>query len=336
MRGRLPAASFILKNMKKIYGIAFMLMLAVFAVSCKKEPKEPSRPTVFRFNTATSTLTENGFKHDFTVIVFCDIKFKLKLDDESWVKIINSEAGNNHGTTLTISLDSNNGAESRSATLLVTAGEMEKKLTITQLPMSSSLSQTNVSLRYTKAETITIYLPFEWRLELEAADWLTVEPLSGAANVSTTVSFQAKEFNFSENDRKCNGNIVIGNDKIAISVTQKTSLPEGEFAEPVFGIYNYDGAGSILTYDELSHQTNLIKSSSELLFRLISPRENKFYEIAELPHDFTVGENISFCIYQNWLSTFGYKTDFEAYVLKVDSHVVWLIDKNNVGFVIKK
>lgn len=321
--------------MKHSYRLALLLLLLFLAPACEKKPKEPSRPNVFRLNPSSAT-SENGFQHSIEMKVFCDIKFKLSLSDESWIRIGEQTAGENYATSVSLAMDTNNGSESRSSTLTITAGTMEKTFKITQLPLSASLTQTEIRLEYTKPTSITINLPSDWKINMEAADWLSIDVTEGSANLPTMVTFKANELNFSESEKVCNGNINIGNEKIALKVIHESSTPKGSFAEPVYGIYNYDGAGANLSYSELTQQTNLLKYPSELIFRLINPGESKFIEFAELPLEFTTGQEVNMCMYQNWMSEFGYKTTFVTSVLKVEEHAVWLIDQNNVGFVIKK
>ena len=318
--------------MKNLLRLVLLGALILLPGACKKEPLKPNVFTV----SPSSAAQEHGYTHSLKLKVYCDISFKLSLSDDTWVKIAGKTAGENNLTEVELELATNEGAEDRSSTLTISAGIEKKTFEITQRPLSAALARTEIVLTGKNPEYLEVKLPAAWQIQMESAPWLKVTGNAGYADKLIVVTFEASELNFEESERVAEGNIIIGDARIPLKVRQGTSLPEGDFAEEVYGIYNYDGKGTNLAFEELSHQTNLLKSPSELIFRLIDPSEKKFYELSELPLEFEQGQRIHFVMYQNWLDNYGFRTDVNADVIRTKDDFVWLMDDNQVGFVIKK
>lgn len=313
-----------------------LLALLVLAASCgKQEEKGPKEATVFSISPAVAP-SESGFAHDLYVKVTCDIAFSAALGDESWMSLSGSEEGENNLTVLTLSMETNAGPEVRSTELTITAGTQVKTIKITQQSLGTAISATEVSLNYTRPSSISVTLPADWTIVLDSGDWLECEPMEGKAKSSVTVSFRAKSLNLTDEVRNCKATVSAPGGNVDITVSQNSSLPEGDFASGSYGIYNFDGSGSNIVYDELAHQTNIVKYPSELVFRLIDPAGLKFFEISGMPVSPAPGDALTLTMYQNWDSGLAYRTETEAQVLKVEDHTVWMLDAGDVGYVTGK
>lgn len=321
--------------MSKHLPIVLPALLALVLSCGKQEEKGPVEAKVFSINPTVAS-SESGFAHDLNVKVTCDIAFTTELSDGSWVSVTGSEEGENNITVLTLSLATNAGQEVRSSVLKIVAGSQEKTLKITQQSLSTAISATEVTLDYTRPSSVTVVLPSDWTLSLESDEWLECDVREGKAKSAVTVTFRAKTLNLTDAPRTCRATVSAPGGDVTITVSQNSSLPEGDFASGLYGIYNYDGAGANILYDETAHQTNLVKYPSGVVFRLVNPGELKFFEVSGLPLSPAPGESLALTLYQNWVYSLGYMTDIEVQVLKTDDSTVWMLGSDNVGYVTGK
>jgi len=111
------------------------------------------------------------------------------------------------------------------------------------------------------------------------------------------------------------------------------TLPVKDFGDKGYGLYNYDGAGTSLSYLKYQHQTEVINGTSKA-FRLLVPFENTFVEVSGLPSSYSEGAQVKFTLYQNVTKSLSRTSKRTATVYKVEGGTVWLIDDDLVGYVI--
>lgn len=315
--------------------ILLLLALASVAVlACKKNEEKATEPTVFKV-TPKSASSENGFAHSLSVKVTCDVDFEYSLEDGSWISINAGEKNTRNITALDLRLGVNSGESARKDILTVTAGSQEIKVSITQNPVSSSAPVQEIRLSYIFPQTMLFQFPAAWTLSSDAS-WLEFEPSEGGMNIMTNVSLKAKEFNFGDEERRAELRITFDGASIVVPVLQESSLPSGEFAEKLYGLYNYDGAGSSALYDPLAHQTNLLHRQDGTLFRMVDPAGGRMIEISGLASSYSPADKLHLTIYQNWLSSLDFRSEKDVWVLKTEDSYVWLIDSEEHGFVVKK
>lgn len=315
----------------------FLLLLAFVALAvpaCKKAEEKATEPTVFKVSPKGAD-SENGFAHSISVKVTCDIAFDYELEDGSWIGITAGEKDSRNITTLMLDLEMNAGDASRHDVLNIKSGSKKISVSITQNCIADGVKIQDLRLKYIFPQQTVLQFPVDWTLSSDAS-WLVFEPAQGSMNMITNVVFKAKEFNFTGGARTANLTINFGGTSITVPVVQEDSSPSGTFAEKVYGLYNYDGAGAALTYNPLSHQTNLVKKADGSIFRLVSPGEAKMYEISGLPVSYTPADSLHLTIYQNWLGSMAFRSEKDAWVLKTDGSFAWLIDKDEHGYVVKK
>lgn len=312
-----------------------LAMAAALFTACEPKEEKSAEPSVFKVS-PTSAKSEHGFAHDLKVKVTCDISFEYSLDDGSWIEISPSERDESNVTVLTLSLSANDGESTRKDNLQIKAGSKLIQFEIGQVPVASSVSIDKVALEYIFPVQQIVQFPVNWTLSSDA-QWLEFSPASGTENMITTLSFKAKDFNFTESDRAAEISFNFeGGNSISVPVIQASSLPSGDFAEGGLGIFNYDGKGASLVYDALQHQTNLVRKADGTVFRVIAPAIGKMFEISGLPKSFAPADSLHLEIYHNWMPHIDFILEKDAWVLKTDDTAAWLIDKDKCGYVVKK
>mgnify|MGYP002625269052 CR=1 FL=1 len=318
--------------MKRFLPILAFAVLS--AVSCKKADEKPKDPAVFKVSPGKAQ-SESGFAHTLAVKVTCDIGFEYSMQDGSWITVTASEKDSKDVTVLSLEFTSNDGSAERSDVLELKSGSKSLSVDIKQKPVSGELPVSEVRLRYNYPESYTFVFPVDWTFSTDAP-WLEFSPSSGGAGLMTTVTFRAS-FNLSEKERSADVKIAFaGTSPVSLPVCQESSLPSGAFAERAYGLYNYDGAGSSVVFDPLAHQTNLVKKSSESVFRLVDPAGERLYEINGLPPSYEPGDSLHITMYQNWLPSMEFRTEKDVWVLKAEDAYVWLIDADECGYTVKK
>lgn len=312
-----------------------LLFLAVLAIpSCKKANEKAAEPSVFKVSPKSAD-SESGFAHTITVKVTCDVAFEYGLEDGSWITVTAGEKDSKNVTPLDLELSLNDGADSRTDVLTISAGSKKITVNITQKTVASGLSVNEVHLKHIFPRAESFKFPAAWSLSCDAS-WLTFEPASGAADVVTNVTFKANEFNFNEEARSAELVFSFEGASVKLPVVQESSLPTGDFAQKVYGLYNYDGAGSSVWYNQLEHQTNLLKKTDGSIFRLVNPAGAKMYEISGMPASYAPSDSLHITIYQNWVNTMDFHSEKDVWVVKVEDSYAWLIDAENHGYIIKK
>lgn len=311
-----------------------MAFAALALPACKKAEEKQTEPSVFKV-TPKGADSENGFAHSVSVKVTCDLTFEYALEDGSWITITAGEKDTRNTTTLMLDLELNAGEASRHDVLNITSGSKKISVSITQNPVSAGVPVQEIRLKHIFPRQTTLQFPVDWTLSSDAS-WLEFEPEGGTMNIITNVTFKAKEFNFAGEARSANLVINFEGTSVTVPVVQESSLPSGAFAEKLYGLYNYDGAGANVVYNPLEHQTNLVKKADESIFRLVSPVGTKMYEISGLPVSYAPADSLHITIYQNWITAMDFRSEKDVWVLKAEDSFVWLIDAEDHGYVVKK
>ena len=315
----------------------FLLLFAFASLTlpaCKKAEEKATEPSVFKVF-PKSVDSESGFAHSISVKVTCDIAFEYALEDGSWITINARDKDSRNTTTLILEMTLNDGEASRKDILTIASGSRKTNVNITQNPISSGLPVQEVRLKYIFPGQVTLQFPADWSLSSDAS-WLDFEPAQGSMNIITSVRLKANEFNFTGESRSARLLISFDGASIELPVVQESSLPSGAFAEKAYGLYNYDKAGSSVIYDPLAHQTNLVNRTDGSLFRLVHPAEARMYEISGLPVSYAPGDSLHLTIYQNWIRSMDFRSEKDAWVIRTEGSVVWLIDRDDRGYVVKK
>lgn len=315
----------------------FLLLLAFMALAvpaCKKAEEKQTEPSVFKV-TPKGADSENGFAHSISVKVTCDFDFEYALEDGSWITINAGDKDSRNTTTLVLDLELNAGNASRHDVLNITSGSKKISVSITQNPVSAGVPIQEIRLKHIFPRQTTLQFPVDWTLSSDAS-WLEFEPEGGTMNIITNVTFKAKEFNFAGKARSANLVINFEGTSVTVPVVQESSLPSGAFAEKLYGLYNYDGAGANVVYNPLTHQTNLVKRADGSLFRLVNPAEAKMYEIGGLPLSYAPADSLHLTIYQNWLGAMAFRSEKDVWVVQTEDSFAWLVDADDHGYVVKK
>lgn len=315
----------------------FLVLLALALVAfaaCKKANEKATEPSVFKV-TPKSADSENGFAHSLTVKVTCDIAFEYALEDGSWITINARDKDSRNVTALELQMSVNDGPSDRKDVLTVSSGSKKISVNITQKTVASGVSVDEIRLKHIFPKAVSFQFPVNWTLSSDAP-WLEFSPAAGSMNSITPVSFKANEFNFTGESRSADLVLSFGETSVTIPVVQESSLPEGDFAQKVYGLYNYDGAGASVSYNPVAHQTNLVKRADGSLFRLVNPSEAKMYEIGGLPLSYAPADSLHIIIYQNWISSMAFRSEKDVWVLKTEDSFAWLIDAEDHGYIVKK
>lgn len=311
-----------------------MALAALALPACKKANEKATEPSVFNVYPKTAS-SESGFAHKLTIKVTCDIAFEYGLEDGSWITINAGEKDSRNVTPLELQLGINDGTASRKDVLTVSAGSKKMTVSISQNTVASSAGVDEIRLKHIFPKAVFFQFPAAWTLSCDAP-WLEFDPKNGSADMLTSVAFKASEFNFTEESRSAELVISFDGTSLKLPVVQESSLPEGDFAQKVYGLYNYDGAGASVTYSPVAHQTNLVKRADGSLFRLVNPAEAKMYEIGGLPLSYTPADSLHIIIYQNWLPSMPFRSEKDVWVLKAEDSFAWLIDAEDHGYIVKK
>lgn len=321
-------------DMKRSKLITCLLLFAALAFGgCQKENPEPS---VFKVS-PPALVAEDGYAHDLDIQVTCDKPFKteLSLGADSWVKIAGSTKGDKNITTLKLSMGTNTEGAARKETLTLTAGSKTLTVRLGQRNFNPNISEREFTLVYLRPYEVKMTLPTDWTITNPGNSWFTVSPRSGKADTETILTFKATKLNETDSQRNAACTVHLPQADVDINILQDPCVT-GDFASDVFGIYNYDGNGTNLTYDELQHQTNLQKKSGSESFHLIWPARNKYFSVTGIDTPVTSTDSVKLKVSQCWLDQIDEDYELDALVLKTNGNIAWIIDSEGRGYVIKK
>ena len=310
--------------------VLLLSALACFAVaSCgPKEVVEDKAPKVLKISPASKS-SESGLAHDVSFTVVCDGEFELSLTDGSWASVTGQKKGSSDDAVdITIHLTDNLGNENRTETVKVTAGKLEATATITQRPVGQLLPAESIELVNTVAVEQSWKLPANWTAKCynndgTPADWFSVTPDSGIINIPAIVSIKANAVNLGSAPRKGYIEVTIATIKARMDVNQA----EADFGKETYGVFNYDGANSSLVYEPIKMQYSL-KKGTGYIFRVVSPKENKFFIIS-------VDES-EIVLSQNWTEVIPLSDKYQVTLLKTDTEKNWFVTDGGMCFVIPK
>lgn len=142
----------------------------------------------------------------------------------TWVTL-SPKSGKDKGT-VSIKVDKNIDTASRTATIIVSYGNKQTSITVSQIGWSASASVKPTSLSFSSkggSSNVTITSNTDWKASTTAS-WITLSPTSGNGDGVLTVKADANSYSY---NRSATITINYGNNKATISVTQssKASLP---------------------------------------------------------------------------------------------------------------
>lgn len=183
------------------------LLLAGCDHSVKEKEPEPGTFTVSSPGSATAEAQTVSVK------VSCDISWKAALKESaSWARLTQKE-----GEAL-LALSFNPEDASRSLTLVITAGKVEKSVSITQEGLTSVVKPLSLELGGTAPGRLDIRLKQDWEASCEA-DWLTLTREQGSGNIVRLIVTPA-DANENVGDRSASIVIKAGAETITVPVTQ--------------------------------------------------------------------------------------------------------------------
>ena len=141
----------------------------------------------------------------FTMTVSCDVNYSVLVSDD-WLTL-NSNISGLH----TFTADANTSGDARTATIIVSAGDLSSTTTVTQEGLSLDLSSTNVSVAAAgESFNISVTSDIDYSVEIND-DWLTWD------SADDDVLFFTAEANFSGSSRT--GTITVTTGDISTDVT---------------------------------------------------------------------------------------------------------------------
>ncbi len=183
------------------------LLLAGCDHSVKEKEPEPGTFTVSLPGSATAEAQTVSVK------VSCDISWKAALKESaSWARLTQKE-----GEAL-LALSFNPEDASRSLTLVITAGKVEKSVSITQEGLTSVVKPLSLELGGTAPGRLDIRLKQDWEASCEA-DWLSLTREQGSGNIVRLIVTPA-DANENVGERSATVVIKTGAETISVPVTQ--------------------------------------------------------------------------------------------------------------------
>lgn len=282
---------------------------AKVTVTVKKNNGDNARDTkiTFKAETATAQVTVNQFGKDNIAIdktayeatpaggtdavkVTTNNNWTATVSEgASWVTVApaSGEAGE---ATATVTVDPYEGAEDRTAKVTFAAGDAKMDYTVTQKGVSVVLSQSSWSVESAGAEaTVTVTANAAWTAA-SSAEWVTVEPASGAAG-ETVVTVTAEK-NLVEEARNATVTFTANeNVKAEYAVSQAAMAPV-----VLKDQYAYTAAGAeVLPVDIKS---KFITFDGNDIWGVLAPEEGVTSETVE-----TAGEYVMFYVAESAIAT---------------------------------
>lgn len=187
------------------------LLAALLLVGCDHSVKEKEpEPGTFTVSSPGSATAE---AQTVSVKVSCDISWKAALKESaSWARLTQKD-----GEAL-LALSFNPEDASRSLTLVITAGKVEKSVSITQEGLTSVVKPLSLELGGTAPGRLDIRLKQDWEASCEA-DWLTLTREQGSGSIVRLIVTPA-DANENVGERSATVIIKTGAETITVPVTQ--------------------------------------------------------------------------------------------------------------------
>lgn len=197
-----------------------MLMLCICGVlsSCSGSDPDPD-PELGVYPSAIKLAAIGGESQAFDIS--CNTNWVLAVD-ESWLDV--SSRHGNGDETITVSAEDNTESTTRTAIVTITAGDIQKKVRVTQdAGLSLTLDKEEVTLMGNANSSVTIGITCNSAWEISGTpSWLTLSSSSGNGNTSVTVT--ANSENYSASPRECQLTFVSGSKSCQCMVVQNGVL----------------------------------------------------------------------------------------------------------------
>ena len=200
--------------MKKILYIFGMALLAATAfASCGGTEETESGGKVPFTVTPDAAKNETAFGHDLVFKVQASGEVLAVINDADWAVV---SVGTPEGdiTPVTVSLDANDGTQSRKCALSISAGTQKAVVPIVQSTLSSMIGgSSEVSIKGSSDAVVTFKLSKDWTLSLSSTrgepDWLDVSPKEGKGLERADVAFHPDFYNLSAESRDAYARITL-------------------------------------------------------------------------------------------------------------------------------
>lgn len=195
-----------------------MLCVSLGLSSCSSSDSEPE-PELSVYPSSIKLAATGGESQEFDIA--CNTNWILAVD-ESWLDV--SSRKGNGDETITVSAEDNTESTARTATVTITAGDIQKKVKVTQAAgLSLELDKEEVTLMGNANSSVSINITCNSAWEISGApSWLTLSSNSGNGNSSVTLT--ANSENYSASVRECTLNIVSGSKSCQCRVIQNGTL----------------------------------------------------------------------------------------------------------------
>lgn len=204
--------------MKKNYLLSLFTMALFVCIgfsSCSKEPTPELKVS------PTSIKLESVGGKSVTFDIFCNTSWKIEVD-EDWVEV--SPSYGTEDGTIEVTAEDNPDDSKRTATISIKAGELEKKVKVTQeAGQSLSVSPQNPQLAADKGATgnFTITANTSWSIT-GVPSWLSLSATQGSN--TTTITMTTTEMNFSDTPLTATLTVTAGEKTATVTVTQEAKF----------------------------------------------------------------------------------------------------------------
>lgn len=241
-----------------LLGGVLMLCVSLGLSSCSSSDSEPE-PELSVYPSSIKLAATGGESQEFDIA--CNTNWILAVD-ESWLDV--SSRKGNGDETITVSAEDNTESTARTATVTITAGDIQKKVKVTQAAgLSLELDKEEVTLMGSANSSVTINITCNSAWEISGApSWLTLSSNSGNGNSSVTLT--ANSENYSASTRECKLNIVSGSKSCQCRVVQNGTLASNCTVTPNIIVCLANGFAFDYTYG---------KNVAYYYVKLYNPRE---------------------------------------------------------------
>lgn len=257
-----------------MWGGVLMLCVSFGLSSCGGSDSEPE-PELGVYPSSIKLDATGGESQEFDIA--CNTNWVLAVD-ESWLDV--SSRKGNGDETITVSAEDNTEATARTATVTITAGDIQKKVKVTQAAgLSLELDKEEVTLMGNANSSVTINITCNSAWEISGApSWLTLSSSSGNGNASVTLT--ANSENYSASARECKLNIVSGSKSCQCRVVQNGTLASNCKVTPNTIVSLADGFAFDFTYEK-----NVAYYHSALYLSKVIERKTDAEIIEEMSED---------------------------------------------------